>query len=420
MQEGKIKGTTHVYSPGRYKDLLTGTFGIQCDGARPSCSRCTSIQKTCVYAGGPDETRVAALKRTAKTNEGKLAEFQELYQHLRSRPETEAVEILRRLRSSSDVSSVLRFINDGDLIIQNFSRSHDVHDVNMASSRSTLQVELAMRYPNVYLLNLLEWWNKGKEKVPAVWSPDQVARQRSSNLSSTKEPMPSDAKDIPSYDRTLAKDLARFPDGRLLKAKCNHWTSVINDDNLFRTLISVYLTWAHPSYTIFDKDCFLDDLVSRKTRFCSPMLVNAILSYSFVSEGPLWLSVMIAHIIGEQFSYIQLNTPRGTRADTSLGFAFLEEARRLWQSHEGTQTLTMLQAVILMAFTYNNVGRDRLGFTIFGSALAMAIDMGLTSNTEACNGDHVLFFVQQTTVWGLFYLLKYARSLYVLHLDPHS
>lgn len=75
-------------------------------------------QQTCLYAGGADETRVAVLKRTAKTYQEKNIELQELYQHLRLRPETEAIEILRRLRISADVSSVLRFIKDGDIMIQ--------------------------------------------------------------------------------------------------------------------------------------------------------------------------------------------------------------------------------------------------------------------------------------------------------------
>ena len=38
--------------------------------------------------------------------------------------------------------------------------------------------------------------------------------------------------------------------------------------------------------------------------------------------------------------------------------------------------------------------------------LAMTTDMGLTSNTEARNGDRDLFFVEQITIRGLLYLLK--------------
>lgn len=69
----------------------------------------------------------------------------------------------------------------------------------------------------------------------------------------------------------------------------------------------------------------------------------------------------------------------------------------------------MLQSLILTAFTYNCIGRDKVGFTLYGSALAMATDMGLTSNTKARNGDQVMFYAEQTTIWGLFHLLKYAQ-----------
>ena len=38
----------------------------------------------------------------------------------------------------------------------------------------------------------------------------------------------------------------------------------------------------------------------------------------------------------------------------------------------------------------------------------MATDMGLTNNAKAREDDQDMFFVEQTTIWGLFYLMKYV------------
>lgn len=78
------------------------------------------------------------------------------------------------------------------------------------------------------------------------------------------------------------------------------------------------------------------------------------------------------------------------------------------QAEEGNHTITTLQSAIIIAFTHTCVGKDRIGYTLYGSALAMATDMGLTNNAKAREDDQDMFFVEQTTIWGLFYLMKYV------------
>jgi hypothetical protein len=47
-----------------------------------------------------------------------LGDLQELCEYFRSRPYVEVVEVLRRLRTDTDPSEVLRLIRDGDLLLQ--------------------------------------------------------------------------------------------------------------------------------------------------------------------------------------------------------------------------------------------------------------------------------------------------------------
>ena len=63
-------------------------------------------------------TRPAAAKRNLQTSEKRLTDFEDLFHQLRSRPEKEATGILQRFRAGCDVPLLLKFIKDGDLLIQ--------------------------------------------------------------------------------------------------------------------------------------------------------------------------------------------------------------------------------------------------------------------------------------------------------------
>jgi hypothetical protein len=50
-------------------------------------------------------------------------------------------------------------------------------------------------------------------------------------------------------------------------------------------VLSLYLVTDHYILGFFDVDLFLDDLVSGNERFCSPLLVNALLSWACVGTS---------------------------------------------------------------------------------------------------------------------------------------
>lgn len=90
----------------------------KCDGNRPRCARCVHRNSPCGYDVEPETTRVASLKRKHETAQGENEQLHQLFDFIRSRPETEAYEIFRRIRTTSDPIAVLNLIKDGDLLLQ--------------------------------------------------------------------------------------------------------------------------------------------------------------------------------------------------------------------------------------------------------------------------------------------------------------
>ncbi len=62
------------------------------------------------------------------------------------------------------------------------------------------------------------------------------------------------------------------------------WTNVTADSDLVSHLVSLYFTWDYPSHSFLDRDVFLKHMTlgDLKSEFCSPFLVNALLSNACV------------------------------------------------------------------------------------------------------------------------------------------
>jgi hypothetical protein len=74
----------------------------------------------------------------------------ELYNLLRSRSEPEALEILRRIRSSEDLESVLSLIRDGDLLIQRLPSAIETARNALPPIHCNIELNLTLQHPNAY------------------------------------------------------------------------------------------------------------------------------------------------------------------------------------------------------------------------------------------------------------------------------
>lgn len=76
-------------------------------------------------------------------------------------------------------------------------------------------------------------------------------------------------------------------DDRLLNVKIRYWTTVPIPDDLAADLLSTFLRVEQPVYGFFQPDLFIRDLVGQEDRFCSSLLVNAVLFWSSVSSDTI-------------------------------------------------------------------------------------------------------------------------------------
>lgn len=73
------------------------------------------------------------------------------------------------------------------------------------------------------------------------------------------------------------------------------WTTITTNDALMRALLRAYLRHEYEWSPFFQKDDFLRDMNTGSRRFCSSLLVNAILALACVSTANKLCSLEAAH-----------------------------------------------------------------------------------------------------------------------------
>lgn len=93
------------------------------------------------------------------------------------------------------------------------------------------------------------------------------------------------------------------------------WTEVTRDRDLVSHLVSLYFTWDYPFNSFLDERVFLKHMATADlgSQFCSPFLVNALLSNACVGIAlrPGFGCVMCVDVAdGMVFCSTSLNSPR--------------------------------------------------------------------------------------------------------------
>lgn len=196
--------------------------------------------------------------------------------------EAEALDILQRLRSGTDVETAVRLAQEGDLLLQLALKPE---------SRFRYQFPYLPFMPaplktsdNPYLESLLY----DGALQPFAQPPPLTRRQQQQQQSgSTSTPTPAgEAAQSTSYSSShiflKPYHAAELVDGRLATAKASDWTLVTTDDSLFRRLLRAYLVHEYCVAPAFQKDYFLYDLARGKGHLCSSLLVNAVMAVGSV------------------------------------------------------------------------------------------------------------------------------------------
>lgn len=74
-----------------------------------------------MYEAQEGESINSALKRKLHNLEVENAIYRELYQLLKTKPETESAEILRRVRAANDPRDVVAFLKEAELLLASSS-----------------------------------------------------------------------------------------------------------------------------------------------------------------------------------------------------------------------------------------------------------------------------------------------------------
>ena len=240
-----------------------------------------------------------ALKRRIDHLHSDMSEQTELLECLKSVPEKDAFAILRRLRASEDISTLLSSIK-GSMNEKYRASDHTAARSTLQAAGSNMEFELNMRHRNGYPvllpletsqvdLEALFTTNKPRRRTSGallVPGADMAEGEDSANsplVESPPSPLRGTRTKRPS--RHAGPYRARpYLDDRLHQLRIGYWTKVPISDDFAASAISLYLEVDHPIFGWFDANIFLEDLVKHRQEFCSSFLVSSLLYYACVSQ----------------------------------------------------------------------------------------------------------------------------------------
>lgn len=221
--------------------------------------------------------------------------YAELFELLRVIPEQDAAAILLRIRAGADAASILSRVKDGHLLMQLSLTGETRRRRYEFPYVSDIPIHLSM-VENPYLNSLL---------CQATLLPQTVGNRalggdcqnRELNYNFNSQPQSSNENNQQPVTRetqfattySVPYHAARMVEPIVDKLEAKPWTQVISDNRLFRKLICSYLLYPHPCGPFVQKDLFLEDMEAGRTDFCSPLLVNAVLSIAAVGSFFFWL-----------------------------------------------------------------------------------------------------------------------------------
>ncbi|KAI0180537.1 hypothetical protein GGR52DRAFT_531750 [Hypoxylon sp. FL1284] len=347
----------------------------KCNAERPKCSLCVRHRTDCRYATAPTETHSQALKRKHSELQDRITPYEELFGILKSKSETESLEILRRVRSGADVGSILRHARDGDLLIQ-----------------LSLSPEARRRYEFPYITDM----------PASILVPDNLylrsfVYETTFRAPSSRGLGSNSRREGHGDDRYLKPyQAANVVEPSFANVTVSKWTTVTSDDLLLRRLLNAFLYYQHPWTAAFHMDYFLKDMASGRSRFCSSLLVNSVLAAA-------------CHMSREIPDRTKFWVPQ------TLGYQFLAEAKRLWEveSRKDTPSLTTIQAAIVLSIVATTTAMDKVGTSYLLQAIAMAASLDMFSATMGTDNEKMRR-ARAFTAWGLFCWQAWQRFYFTM------
>ncbi|KAF2720764.1 hypothetical protein K431DRAFT_269957 [Polychaeton citri CBS 116435] len=313
----------------------------KCDGQLPACSTCTAVYRTqCSYDADSDHRRKGALKRDIQTLQQRNDALDVIVASLRTLPEAEAMALLHNIRTETDFDMI------------------------------AVSLKTNVRLPHSY--------------APQTLEADFAQQMTIAPGTATFEKIPSNSSYI-SGDVTDGTD-HYGPESATsdLTGSTNSWFSSHQDAEFIEHLLNLYFCWVHPFYHFFAREEFLQDMGQGRSRFCSSLLLNAVLAVACgYSDRPT--------------ARINPSNP------ATAGEHYFSEAKRLLEAIE-KPALTTVQALGLMSLFESSKGRDSNGYRLCGRSVRMAVELGLHLSVAGSGLQTVEVEVRKITFWAVFNL----------------
>lgn len=160
------------------------------------------------------------------------------------------------------------------------------------------------------------------------------------------------------------------------------WTCLTSDSGLIQHLLELYFCWEYPSFAPISKEHFLRDFDELRPRYCSPMLVNALLALAcHLSDRPIAKQSSSLHILADDF---------------------FKESARLFTTELNLHCLTTIQALAIMSLREARCSRVSESKYYAELGMRLAIEMGLQAVTAKDHKDELAVLAK--TFWGIFTL----------------
>ncbi|PVH97206.1 nitrate assimilation regulatory protein nirA [Periconia macrospinosa] len=316
---------------------------ISCSGEHPTCFRCEKDKIKCEYASA---------------SEKKYSEHNDFIEHLLDMPEPDAVEILRKLRTTRNVSNAISSLKGA---AHASIRPSDLTTARaiLPSTPSTIEFELSMLHKSVFpilvSLNVDSIEKRHSDLQASPPGPSTVNEDNTIEPSLIISP-PSPIHGIPSVRNSAISgpiEDRRYCDARLNQLKIDYWTKIPINDEFAASILSYHFETYHAIFGCVDFDLFLSDLVNHKLDYCSPFLLSAIMSFACQSYSAF--------------------DPRSSTFTAS----FIRDAEKLWKAESLSDSPKNLAALCYLAMACTVHGEEQLRFESTTETRAMAKRMAL-------------------------------------------
>ncbi|KAF3908910.1 hypothetical protein AA313_de0207784 [Arthrobotrys entomopaga] len=274
----------------------------KCDEETPKCGACLETDVECVYS--IEETarhKRSIIRNKIKDYESDIGKYERVFEHIRNSNISSLERVLDVIRGQASLEDIVLFIRN--------------------DHSPFLPIEAISPGPATSDLSLL---------MNEQWT---------------------------SLNQSEGIDINIIDDRPILNLTAQPWTTVTNDDELVSHLMSLYMTWDHPIWHLFDFDIFVDAMKNNDTTYCSPLLVNATLAEA-------------CHYSNRISSRADPHNPN------FLGHRFFQEAMRLWNEETSkVPNLLTVQSAFLLGVTLSADGMDRLGGMFLNNGIRLCKDL---------------------------------------------